>query len=187
MARSESIVLRESSGSIGKELTITKKKSGRIQLGKHRGASKVPATDKQLDVQRRFKMGTLYAKAVMKDPDLKAQYQAAAKHDQSAYNLALRDAYKAPEITGITTADYTGGIGSTITVRALDDFKVAGVKVKITSAAGIVVEQGEALLQANELDWVYTATVDNAAVQGCTVRVAARDLPANETVEEVVL
>jgi hypothetical protein len=187
MAKSGSVLLKGASGSIGKEVTITRKKSGRIQLGKHCGGGKVPASEKQLQARQKFKIGTMYAKAAMKDPVVKAQYQAMAKHDQTAYNLALRDAYKAPEITWVRTGDYTGGIGSRIVVRALDDFRVAGVRVRIMNAAGVVVEEGEAVLEANGLDWVYTTVVENGDVKGSVVRVVARDLPANETVEEVVL
>ncbi|WPQ63396.1 hypothetical protein SIO70_00780 [Chitinophaga sancti] len=187
MAKSENIILKEASGSVGKMLTITKKRSGTTLLGKHRGASKVPPTEKQQEVQSRFKMAIVYAKAVMQDPDLKGQYEAAAKKDQSAYNLAVRDAYKAPEISSITTHLYTGAIGSKITVRAIDDFKVASVRVKITTAAGVVIEQGDAVLQGNGLDWVYTATALNDELQGSIIAASALDLPANETVLEVMM
>lgn len=189
MAKSEAMVWKAASGTVGKELTITRKKSGNVQIGKHRRSSSVDPTEKQLEVQQKFKLGAVYAKAAMNNPELKAQYQAAVniKKDHSAYNLALRDAYKAPEIKDVTTADYTGAIGSTITVRAIDDFKVASVKVSITNAAGVLIEQGDAVLQDNGLDWLYTATVANDAVQAGTITVSAKDLPANETVKEIVL
>lgn len=190
MAKSNAMIWRETSGSVGKELTITKKRSGSIQIGKHRRANTVDPTEKQLDVQSKFKMGTLYAKSVMGDPVLLPLYQEAARKankDQSAYNLALRDVFKAPEIRSISAGQYTGAIGSTIAVRAIDDFKVASVKVAITNAAGVVIEQGDALLQANGLDWLYTATVLNDGVQGSVISVSAKDLPANETVAELLL
>ncbi|WP_343694003.1 hypothetical protein [Chitinophaga sp.] len=190
MAKSAAMIWRAASGSVGKELTITTKRSGSVQIGKHRKASTVAPTESQLDVREKFKLGVIYAKAAMDNPDLKAQYQAAAlrsNKDQSAYNLAVRDAAMAPEIRSITTAAYTGAIGSTISVKAIDDFKVATVTVKITSAAGVVIEQGNAILQKNGLDWLYTATAQNDALQGSTITVSATDLPANETVQEVVL
>lgn len=187
MAKSAAMIWKSASGTVGKELTITTKRSGTVLIGKHRKASSVDPTEDQLKVQQRFKQGTIYAKAVMQNPDLKAQYQAAAKNDQSAYNVALRDAFKAPEINDVTTAGYTGAIGTTITVRATDDFKVAGVKVKITNAAGVLLEQGDAILLENGLDWLYTATVLNDAVQGSMITVSAKDLPGNETVKEIVL
>ena len=190
MAKSNAMVWRETSGTVGKELTITKKRSGSIQIGKHRRGNTVDPTQKQLNIQSRFKMGTIYAKSILKLPDIYALYKAAAvkaKKDQSAYNLAVRDAFIAPEIRNITTALYTGAIGSTITVRAIDDFRVAGVKVSITNAAGVLIEQGDAAMHANGLDWVYVATVLNDALKGSVITVIARDLPANETVADVVL
>lgn len=187
MAKSENLILKDSSGSIGKIMTITKRRSGNIQIGKHRGASNTPATDEQLKIQSKFKESIIYGKAVLADPNLKALYAAAAKGDQSAYNVAVRDAFKAPEITKINTELYDGLVGSTITVRAVDDFKVASVRVAIYSANGDVVEQGDAVLQANGLDWLFTATAANGAVAGSKVRAVAKDLPANETVMDVQL
>lgn len=187
MAKSNNIILKESSGSIGKTLTVTRRKSGSIHIGKHRGGNTTPPTEKQLEVQSKFKEGIIYGRAVLADPVLKAMYAAAAKGDQSAYNVAVRDAFKAPEITRINTELYTGQPGSTITVRAVDDFKVASVKVTIYAANGDVVEQGDAVLEGNGLDWLYTAKVVNAALAGCRVRGVAKDLPANETAFDVNL
>lgn len=187
MAKSEAMVWKSASGTVGKELTITTKRSGTVLIGKHRRASSVDPTENQLEVQQKFKLASIYAKAVMLNPDLKAQYQTAARKDQSAYNLALRDAYKAPEITHVSTENYAGAIGDTITARAIDDFKVIGVTVKITSAAGILLESGDAVAQTNGLDWLYTTTVANDAVQGSTITVSAKDLPANEAVKVIAL
>lgn len=185
MAKSDNLILRESSGSIGKIMTITKKKSGTMLIGKHRGSSSVPPTEKQLGIQSKFKEAVIYGKAVMADPELKALYAKAVKGDQTAYNVAVKDAFKAPEITLIRTDGYSGLIGSTVSVRAVDDFKVVSVRVAIYSGAGDLIEQGDAVLQANGLDWLYTATVANNAVQGCRVRGVAKDLPGNETAYDV--
>jgi hypothetical protein len=185
MAKSDNLILRESSGSLGKIMTITKKKSGTMQIGKYRGPSSKPPTDAQLAIRAKFQEAITYAKSVMKDPELKALYAAAAKGDQSAYNVAVKDAFKAPEITRINTELYTGQPGSTITVRAVDDFKVASVRVQIYTALGDLVEQGDAVLQVNGLDWLYTAKVANDALQGARIRGVAKDLPANETAFDV--
>jgi hypothetical protein len=174
------------SGTVGKQLTLTQKKGDTI-AGKKRGASSVPATDEQLDIQDRFKIASKYALAAIQDPATKAAYAAAAKNNQSAYNVALADAFKAPEIKSITTTAYHGEVGDAIMIRAVDDFKVAAVRVIITTAAGVLVEQGNAVLTDNGLDWKYTATAVNAAPAGSKIRVTATDLPANETVMEAVV
>jgi tRNA(Phe) wybutosine-synthesizing methylase Tyw3 len=174
------------SGTVGRQMTLSQKKGDTI-VGKKRGASSIPATDNQLDIQDRFKIASKYALAAIQNPVIKAAYAAAAKNNQSAYNVALADAFKAPEIKSISTTAYHGLVGDIITIRAVDDFKVETVQVVITTAAGVFVEQGNAVLTDNGLDWKYTATSLNGAAAGSKIRVTAKDLPANETVMEAVV
>jgi len=133
----------------------------------------VPPSKKQVQVQAKFKEGIIYGKTVMADPALKALYEVAVEDDQSAYNLGVKGAFKALEITRISTELYklyTGLVGSTVTVRAVDDFKVASVRVAIYSAIGDLIEQGDAVLEANGLDWLHMATVANGDVKLCRER-----------------
>lgn len=188
MAKStDNILLKEASGTIADMLTLTKKRSGAIILGKKRRASSVPPSEEQLEIQRRFKRAMQYAKAAIKDPVVKAAYQAVAGPDQSAYNMALKDAFKPPVVESIKTNSYQGEVGDNLLIRALDDFKVTAVKVSIRTAAGAIVEQGDAVLQSNGLDWLYTATAVNGAVAGTVITAIAVDTPGNETPKEVVL
>lgn len=173
------------SGTVGKQMTLSQK-AGDTIVGKKRGSSNIPATDNQLDIQDRFKTASKYAQAAMKDPDTKAMYQAAAKKSQSAYNVALADAFSAPEIKRINIANYHGEPGDIITIRAID-FKVARVQVLISTAAGAMIELGNAILPANSIDWKYTVIAQNDTLAGTRIRVTAIDLPANETVKEVVV
>jgi hypothetical protein len=173
------------SGTVGKQMTLTQKK-GETIVGKKRGPSSIPATDNQLDVQSKFKIASKYALAAIQDPVKKAAYAAAAKNNQSAYNVALADAFKAPEIKSINVTAYHGQPGDIIVTRAIDDFKVAAVHVLILTAAGGLVEQGNAVLSDNGLDWKYIATTVNDVPVGSKIRVTATDLPANETVMEAL-
>jgi hypothetical protein len=172
------------SGTVGKQMTLTQKKGDTI-VGKKRGPSSIPATDNQLDIQSRFKIASKYALAAIQDPVTKAAYAAAAKNNQSAYNMALADAFKAPEIRSINTTGYHGQPGDIIIIRAIDDFKVAAVHVTINT--GVFVEAGNAVLTDNGLDWKYTATSVNDVSAGSKIRVTATDLPANETVMEALV
>ncbi|QHS61055.1 hypothetical protein [Chitinophaga agri] len=186
MAKStDNILLKGASGTIADMLTLTKRRSGNIILGKKRRRSNIPPTDAQIEVQQRFKKSILYAKAVLRDPVKKAMYEKAAGPDQSAYNMAMRDAFKLPVVESIDTTKYLGGIGDVITVRAYDDFKLVSVKVSIRTAAGAVIEAGDAILQDNGLDWTYTATVDNAAAPGSVITAIATDTPGNQMPREV--
>lgn len=183
----DNILLRGASGTIADMLTLTKKRSGAIILGKKRGSSSVPPSETQLEGRRRFKRSIQYAKAAILDPVTKAAYQAFAGPDQSAFNMAFRDAFKPPVVEKITADSYKGVVGDTILIGALDDFKVTAVKVSIRTAAGAIVEQGNAVLQPNALDWLYTATAENAALAGTVITAIAVDTPGNETPKEVVL
>lgn len=173
------------SGTVGKQMTLSQK-AGDTIVGKKRGASNIPATENQLDIQDRFKVASKYAQAAMKDPDTKAMYLAVAKKSQSAYNVALADAFSAPEIKSINIAGYHGQPGDIILIRAID-FKVAQVHVVISTADGVLVEQGNAVLPATSLDWKYTVTVANNTLAGTRISVTATDLPANETVKEALV
>ncbi|SDF01644.1 hypothetical protein [Chitinophaga filiformis] len=187
MAKSTNFVLKDASGTIADMLTLTKRRSGAIILGKKRGESSIPPSELQLDVQRKFKRAMQYAKAAILDPVVKAAYQAFAGPDQSAYNMAVKDFFKPPVVESITTKSYHGEVGDTLLIRALDDFKVTAVTVSIRTAAGAIVEEGNAVLQSNALDWLYTATAENAALAGTVITATAVDTPGNETPKEVVL
>ncbi len=103
-----------------RNMTI-RKRAGEFITSAKRGKSEKPPTAAMLEVQETFKFGTLYAKAVMLDASKKALYDAAKKPGQSAYTLAVRDSFVAPEIRSITAPEYTGAIGEKIRVRAIDD------------------------------------------------------------------
>ena len=174
------------SGTIGKQMTLTQKKADTI-VGKKRGSSSIPPTDSQLDIQDRFKLAIKYALAAIANPVTKAAYAAAIQGNQSAYNVAMADAFQAPEIKSVNTAEYHGHAGDIITIRAVDDFKHTSVRVRINTAAGAFVEFGNAVADENGLDWKYTALSENANLAGSKIIVSAYDLPANETVKEVVI
>ena len=112
---------------------------------------------------------------------------AAEKNGLTVYNLAIADVFHAPEVRELDASAYTGATGSTIRVRAIDDFKVNAVQVSIFSAANELLEQGAAVPDSNGMDWTYTATTDNPVITGCTIKVQASDLPGNATVKEQVL
>jgi len=168
-------------------MVFRRKRSGKLVVAKNARPSDEPPSEVQLKVRERFRECIIYGTAVMKDPELKAMYAAAVRGDQSAYNLAVRDAFKAPEIKSVNTDAYSGQPGSTVTARVIDDFKVTAVKVSIFSPQGALVEEGDAVLGSNGLDWSYTATAVNDAVAGSRIRIVAMDTPGNESSLETTL
>lgn len=169
-----------------RNMTI-KKRAGEFITSARRGKSLKPPTAAMMAVREKFKFGILYAKEVMKDVAKKALYDAVRTPNQSAYILAVRDSYQAPVIKSITAPEYTGAIGEKITVRAVDDFKVASVKVSVYNADGDLIERGDAVVQQNQVDWDYTTTVVNAPVIGTKIIAVATDMPNNTTTFEETL
>jgi hypothetical protein len=146
-----------------------------------------PPTNAQLGNRSRFSEAARYARAAISDPESKLFYRSKAKPGQSAYNIAFGDFFHAPEIGSIDTSSYDGSAGSRIMVPVTDDCKVVSVRLRIQAADGRVVEEGEAVLQADGLHWVYTAVMQNDVFPGSIVSVSASDLPGNSSVKQVVL
>jgi hypothetical protein len=181
MAESKgNIVMQGISGTIARMLTF-RQRAGKTIVAKLRRATPASDSEKATAVRTKFKSSIEYASKAILDAATKANYLAAALPGQSAFNVAVADAFNAPEISKIDSSAYHGAVGDSITVQATDDFKVTGVTVSIHNAAGNLVEQGAAVVQPNTIDWLYKATVANAATAGSKVTAVATDLPGNNT------
>lgn len=99
----------------------------------------------------------------------------------------MADFLHAPDIDVIDLLGYSGAVGDSIRVRVIDDFKVVQVQVIIYNADGSVVEQGDALQQANGLDWLYTATAANPTTSGDRIVIRASDKPGNISEQEQIV
>jgi hypothetical protein len=122
-----------------------------------------------------------YAQAAMANPELKAFYESRATKIRSVFNVAFRDFQKSPVVELIDVSQYTGVPGSVITLEASDDGKVTGVTVQIFSAAGALIESGEAVYEPLQgAKWYYTITQNNPALPGTKITAVAKDLPQNE-------
>src|SRR5450432_2246246 len=179
MAQSvDNIVTKGFFGSLDKTLTFRQRAGFTIISKKRRGSSSAPS-DGMLAVRTKFLSAVAYASKAIKNAVTKALYNSAATGMQSAFNVATADAYNPPVVNSIAADKYHGAVGDHITVDATDDFKVNSVSVAIHDAAGNLIEQGVAVLQTETADWLYTATVVNAAPAGCKVSATATDLPGN--------
>lgn len=148
-----------------------------------------PLSEKQKAHTERFRRAAAYAKSRLEDPTLRAEYAALAKDKEatSAFNMAVRDYLKMPEIESVKTTGYSGNVNDSIIIKVKDDSKVIGVSVAILAANATVIEQGEAVYDALALEWKFTATQANATVAGSTVKVTAIDRPGNEITQAIVL
>jgi hypothetical protein len=181
------VVMRNASGMFGGQV-VFRQRAGKTVLAAPPTIDPnrvVTATEEAF--RARFKQATRFASGAMSDPLLKETYAAIAKPGQSAFNVAFTDVYYAPEILGILTQNYSGGIGSLIAVQAIDNVRVKTVRVRITTAADVLIEEGNAVVDFDGTTFNYTATVLNASVDGSKIIATAIDLAGNETVLEAIL
>ncbi|WP_440135316.1 hypothetical protein [Chitinophaga sancti] len=170
----DNVLFQLISGSLGNQITIYQR-NGQTIVAKKRGRSKKKPTRKQLDARMMMAEAAAYAKAILKDPEIKAYYQSLAGPGQNAYNMAIKDAYKAPEVQNIAVVD------TTVVVTAKDEFRVAEVEVRVVDSAGVILERGKAVLGRNGVDWYYKV---GSLPAGGVICVLVVDLPGNETLRE---
>ena len=182
----DNVLTMRNTGTFGKQI-VFRQRHGETIMSKPPKPTNIPLTADQIAVHDKFKAATNYAKAVNANEALKAAYKAASKPGRTAYNTALADFFKAPEIREIDRSQYTGQPNSIIRIDAIDNFRVASVNVILLNQAGDILEQGEAVTDPNSHYWIYTAVNLNQDVAGSTVRVQAADLPGNLTTKDFVL
>jgi hypothetical protein len=187
MAESSNNVLTVgNSGSVGRQITFWQR-AGKTIMGKKRMKATGEPTAPQAVIRQKFLAAVTYANGVKTVAATRAAYKAVARAGQSWFSMAVRDAATPPTVSKIDTTNYHGAVGDAILITATDDFKVTGVSVSILSAAGAVLEQGKAVQQENVNEWLYTATVANAATAGSKITAVASDLPGNTGTLSVTL
>ncbi|PWV54039.1 hypothetical protein, partial [Chitinophaga sp. S165] len=163
--------------SLGKQITIYER-NGQIIMAKKRGPSRKKPTQKQLEARLKMTIASARAQLMMEDPQIKAYYQSLAGPGQNAYNIAVKDAYRSPEVQNIRLEK------EEVVVTAQNEFRVAEVEVKVIDAEGVITESGRAVLGRNGVDWYYKAA---ALPAGGKVMVVVKSLPGNRTVKELLL
>jgi hypothetical protein len=182
----DNYVIMGLSGTVGKLLTF-RQRGRKTVVQKYRRPTSIAPTKKLKSVRANFASCIAYAKTVVKNPAVKAMYQAAAKDGQTAFNVATSDALNPPKLTNIDATAYHGKIGDTINIQATDDFKVAEVTISIHSAAGELIEPGTAHQQSDTDDWLYIITMENPVPAGSVITAVAMDLPGNKTSLSIIM
>jgi hypothetical protein len=174
------------SGKLGN--AVLRRRGGRTYIAQ-RPKERTEMSDKQKAHQEKFRRAAAYAKGRMLDPVAKAEYENLAKQKEfmSAFSVAVTDYLKQPKIESVKTDGYTGELNDAIAVKALDDFKLVGVKVTITLPTGVVHETGNATFDSVNLDWKYVATKANTTLTGTKIKAVAIDRPGNEATLEKVM
>ena len=176
MARvTHNLLLQGISGKVG-PLVVRQVGGQTVVQAAEAKAARAPRSPRQQAHLNRFYQAQLYAKAQLRDPAVEALY--ATRTDdrrRSAYAVAVADFMHAPKIIGLDTRAYHGRPGDVLRVQATDDFAVVGVHLCLLAASGALLEEGEAILQADGC-WHYL--VQQAQVPA-TCEVTAHDRPGN--------
>ena len=183
-----SVITGKFQGMLGKEL-VFREWDGKTVVAKAPRRRTGEPTPEQVKTQENFLLGARYAKAIVSgaDPGLLDAYKAVLKPRQNVYSRALEDFMSIPEVISITTRAYKGLAGDKIVIRAKDDFRITGLRVEIYAADGSLLEEGDAQVNMNGLDWTYTATQNNSLLTGTTIKAIATDVPTNEGTLETIL
>lgn len=183
-----SIIIGKLKGSIGKEL-VFKEWQGKTIVAKAPKSREGDPTPAQAEAQEKFLLASRYARAIIKaqDQSMAEAYAAVLRPRQNVYSRALEDFLTPPTVKNINTRNYKGAMNDTIVVRALDDFRVTGVRVEVYAANGTLLETGNATQTANGLDWSYTATQANTPLAGSKIIAIATDVPGNEGTLDVTV
>lgn len=183
-----SIITGKLTGSIGKEL-VFREWEGKTIVAKAPKKRTGGPTTAQTEIQEKFLMASRYAKTIKftTDPDLAAAYTAVLRPRQNLYSRALADFMSSPVVKQLDTHNYNGTAGSSIRIRAIDDFRVTAVRVEIYDAGGALHETGNAVQNINGLDWTYTAQLDLSPVVGCRIKASAVDIPGNVGILEQLI
>jgi hypothetical protein len=135
-------------------------------------------TAAQERTKAQFREGASWSAKARKSPVLHAIYKAGLHGALNVHNLAIADYLQAPVIHGVEVGD------KGIVVTATDNFKVAGVVVKLFHRNGVLIESGKAIQQDGET-WLYAPAKQQ--LDGCRIVVCVKDLPGNEAVRELVI
>ena len=149
--------------------------------------SPIQASDTQLQVRRKFKVASHWAKEALRDPATLASYTAMASGMKSPYVMAITNYLCPPEVTQIITTGYSGNTGETISVVVSGKFPVTGVRVKIKDPSGDDIEQGPCTEDLSADCWVYTAEKMITGIKGLTVTAEAFDFPNHAGTLQVTL
>lgn len=179
--RLQNVVEKAASGAMGKELILREVgEAGILAEAPTINKNRVP-TPKQEEQQDKFAEAADYANSVLETPALKETYGMRATKKRPVFKIAFQDYLTPPRIKEIDTSEYNGAVGSTIVIKAFDDFAVKQVRVSIFNAAGDLVEEGLAIVDPTfKIRYNYTATQVVAILPGSKIKAVVQDLPGNK-------
>lgn len=176
----KNLIIQGLSGDLGKQLRIqTSKTTGQTYVfAKTNFETRRKDSPAQRAQKLAFSEASAYADAHQTDPIYIAKAKGRKGKERQPYNVAMADWFHPPAILRIDLGGWRGAAGELIRILAVDDVRVAQVRVEIQDGAGALVEAGEAILKITQW-WEYAV---RGTVRGeGTVTVFAKDLPGHVT------
>jgi hypothetical protein len=173
-------------GKFGKQFVFRKYKSRTIATRK--GETVDRRTADQLEHRERFRLAAMYAKRALKNPELKAAYEAIAEATESnTFAAAVTDYLKSIIIIGVMAEEYDGQIGFPLTFNVDDPYKVKTMKITLTDAGSTLIESGNASLTGQSIHYSYVTTKAIPDISGLKVKIEVTDRPGKVVIKEVTL
>jgi hypothetical protein len=178
------VITRNYSGRVGD--IILKNYAGKSVMTKRPDCSKVIKSARQLEINDKFKKAVKVGQFVLKHPESSDFYRR-KRPDMDPYHAAISDYMSRPVIERIDVSGYQGLPGNVVTVSVWDKWEIEGIDMVIFNALGEVIECGASVPRefSGNLEWDYTATVENIDYKSSRILVRAKDRPGNVVEAEV--
>jgi hypothetical protein len=178
-------IMTGASGMLG-DIVVYRQYKGKTLMC-NRPEKRTAITPHQQKMKSRFLEAVAFAKKMIADPATKALYQPGPESKfTSAYAAALADYLKRPVIDDVDVSNYHGNEGDVIVVKASDIARTLTVSVSIVGSNGEIIDQGEALPNAFNPDYVFRTSKRNDLLKGSTIQIMVKDKPGNMVTKEIV-
>jgi len=188
MTEIQALIVQAINSALGQKLIIRNCKGNFIIAKPPTISANMVGTNAQNETRTRFSDAIAYARQALANPSLAKMYKKKATQKRSAFNLACRDFMKPPEVQRIDVDNYNGKAGTTITVKAKDDFEINGVEIRIFDVEGELLDQGFAKKDiVYNIRWVYTSQKDLVKIRSFKVQAIAWDHAGNTGELEITM
>jgi len=147
-------------------------------------------SEAQAEARKKFLNASLYAKTVLANPGLKAEYTMIAqrKHFRGGATVAAMTDYLTSTQLALAYAhQFDSSIGFPITLVLVDNYKGREMTVSISNKDGTITESGKANFTFGDSAWSYITTVPYTSIDGLVIRVTVKDRIGRVTIFEKAL
>ena len=185
MSKTMSLVTAGFRGMLGRTL-VFRKLNGETVVAAAPGPRSKQPTEGQMIQRERFRLASLYAQRVTRDPELRVEYELAAKAKKlpSARSAAIANYFHSPEILNAKFSTDPSGI---IIVEAIvvDYHRVISVTISVNAPDGSALETGNGVLGIDNQTWTYQIQNSADLVAGVIFEITATNLPGNVTTQSL--